>query len=143
VLNSTIPQSVATNQAEATIPVYSVLGPRDQYPALPGVYAIWCNGGNGDPVDWDEPAYIGQTTNFRKRVLQHRSSPHRMFTDAAMLTFMHIPDANVRIAMEKWLIQKHLPSYNRTWKRTPENDARKDAQWRAHRARRIHVVGEV
>ena len=98
-------------------PIYSVIGPKDQYPELPGVYVIWCNGGNGDPVHWEEPSYIGQTKNFRKRIVAHRHSPYRYFTDAAMVTFLPVADPAVRKAMECWLIKKHQPCYNRTFRR--------------------------
>jgi excinuclease UvrABC nuclease subunit len=94
--------------------VYDVVGPRSQYPALPGVYTIWCNYGNGDPVHWDRPAYIGQTKNFRERMMQHRNGRSRLFTDAAMVTFIHVPQQDIRRVMEVWLIRRHHPSYNQT-----------------------------
>lgn len=96
--------------------IYSVLGPARHYPELPGLYVIWCNRGNGEPVHWEEPSYIGQTQNFRKRIVQHRYSKYRLFTDAAMVTFLPVASADIRRDMERWLIKKHKPCYNLTLK---------------------------
>jgi hypothetical protein len=106
--NATIAQSVVA---------YPVIGPSNQYPELPGLYVIWCNGGNGESVHWEAPAYIGQTKNFRKRILQHRYSLSRMFTDAAMVTFLPLNCPQMRKSIERWLIMKHQPWYNKALRR--------------------------
>lgn len=76
-------------------------------PALPGVYSIW---------DGDELLYIGKTVNFKNRLTGHGI---RAFTENCPLLsfrFLHIENPTQRSLTEKYLIRKHSPKRNITYK---------------------------